>query len=117
MSSSILDPVHSLPLRLFHSHAAMAEAGIHQQPKSCRWSPGETAALVDAWAALHNRRRGGHTDAWVPHRRRGRAPAFRGLVFEDLRAVAVAVNAYRADAGLSPDRTLDQCKRRMSLVF
>ncbi|RLN27829.1 hypothetical protein C2845_PM05G23850 [Panicum miliaceum] len=81
-----------------------------------RWSPGETAALIDAWAPLYNCRRGGESDVWVPRHQRGRARSFRALVPEDWRALAAAVNGYRADAGLGPGRTPDQCKRRMSLL-
>jgi len=99
----------------------MAETHQHSEPTKQaelrRWSPGETAVLIDAWAPLYRRRRGGQSDVWVPRDQRGRARSFRDLVPEDWRAVAAAVNGYRAEAGLTTDRTPDQCKRRMRRIL
>ncbi|KAK3138918.1 hypothetical protein QOZ80_5AG0375170 [Eleusine coracana subsp. coracana] len=74
------------------------------------WSDEETAALIASWAPLYQRRRTGEGDMWAP------PPNRLALVLEDWRAVASAVNAYRAGAGLGSSRTHQQCKLRVQTL-
>ena len=78
-----------------------------------RWSAGETVALIDAWRPLCNRRRGGECDVWVPANQRIRERSTGAPVGEDWRAVATAVNGFRTEIKLDPDRAHKQCQRRV----
>ncbi|KAL6848519.1 hypothetical protein ACP4OV_021813 [Aristida adscensionis] len=93
----------------------MAERVRPLPPKRAfgRWRDDETAALIEASAPLYRRRRDGEIDAWVPLPQHRVVRRSRNLVAEDWRAVAVAVNARRAAAGLASHRTRTQCKSRM----
>ena len=70
-------------------------------------------ALIDTWRPLYNRRRGGECDVWVPANQRSRARSTGALVGEDWRAVATAVNGFRTEIKLDPDRAHKQCQRRV----
>ncbi|KAL6620159.1 hypothetical protein ACP70R_035298 [Stipagrostis hirtigluma subsp. patula] len=90
-------------------------AAKHQIPDRAhgKWSVPETDVLVEAWAPLYRRRRDGQADAWIPPHQHKKVRKWRNLVAQDWRAVATAVNAYRAGEGLGSHREVDQCRARL----
>ncbi|KAL6610126.1 hypothetical protein ACP70R_040095 [Stipagrostis hirtigluma subsp. patula] len=92
-----------------------AMAAKHQIPDRAhgKWSVPETDVLVEAWAPLYRRRRDGQADAWIPPHQHKKVRKWRNLVAQDWRAVATAVNAYRAGEGLGSHREVDQCRARL----